>query len=262
MREVISSTYKNLRKDLESDVFFLSAPKSGRTWVSVMLCMYFHRVYHTPPQFSVFEKEVAHQYGLPYIRFSHDTLTSRRNKFYSLIPRTFRIQNKKIIFLVRDPRDVAVSLFHHLTKRQSLWDGHISVFIRNETFGMPALVSFLNEWQDLLERRGNYLLLHYENIHHHPKHSLETLLSFIGIEETFDESLSFAIEDAQFENMRRLEEVDGMKSKSLRYIGSGNARKVRKGQIGSYMEELSEPDISFLNKYMSENLKPGFGYLS
>ena len=59
-----------------------------------------------------------------------------------------RFTRSKIIFLVRDPRDVVVSHFHQVTKRANnpfLFDS-ISDFVRNEKLGFNRIIHFYNLW--------------------------------------------------------------------------------------------------------------------
>ena len=69
------------------------------------------------------------------------------------------LKSKKIIFLVRDPRDIVVSLFHGSRTRDLVYDGSdISVFIRDKNCGFPKIIKFMNIWANEIKKGETDLL--------------------------------------------------------------------------------------------------------
>ena len=71
-----------------------------------------------------------------------------------------------------------------------------------------------------------------------------------------------AIEYGRFENMQRLERTNALNTPKLRPLGTReiNSRKVRKGKVGSYREELSREDIAYVDDVVFRELAPQLGY--
>src|SRR5213594_4032446 len=103
-----------------ADMFVISIPKSGRTWIRTFFCAYFCKL--RGHEFTL----QPEQYGdpaIPRVIYSHDLFEHRtkgdlwdriRGKY--LIPAK-ELRRAKIILLVRDPRDCFVSLYVQMTRR-------------------------------------------------------------------------------------------------------------------------------------------------
>src|SRR5213595_2236978 len=147
----------------------LSVPKSGRTWLRAFLCAYFYKRFGLeftlrPGRYSLL--------GFPRIVFSHDLFEHRtkgdrwdrvRGKY--LVPRR-ELKRAKIILLARDPRDCFVSLYLQLTRRDpnapaKLRQKSVSEMLRDENFGMRAIISTMNDWLSELSKRNNFSLVRY-----------------------------------------------------------------------------------------------------
>jgi hypothetical protein len=98
----------------------VSFPKSGRTWLHVMLARLAHGA-HAPFVLDV-----------PGVLFTHDDADKP-----SLPLRTDfgRYADRKVVLLVRDPRDVLVSYFAHRTRRDRTYDGTLSASRRSSPPG-------------------------------------------------------------------------------------------------------------------------------
>src|SRR6266508_3831194 len=113
---------KTGRKMLCADAFVVSFPKSGRTWIRVFYFAYLAKL--TGREFSWSSNAFPE---FQKIVFTHDRWEHRllpgwwdfiRGKH--LVPPLAR-RKKKIVLIVRDPRDVVVSLHFHLMKRSHVF---------------------------------------------------------------------------------------------------------------------------------------------
>ena len=101
---------EEFRKLRLADVVIVSFGKSGRTWVRVLLSRFFQlRFGLKPSAFIGFDNLHRKDEGIPRVFFTHDNylrdFTGNRDSkrdFYG----------KKVVLLVRQPADVAVSQFH------------------------------------------------------------------------------------------------------------------------------------------------------
>src|SRR2546429_8139924 len=171
------------------DAIILSIPKSGRTWLRAFLCAYFCRRFGL--EFTLRPGRYALP-GLPRFVFSHDLFEHRtkgdrwdrvRGKY--LVPRR-ELKRAKIILLARDPRDCFVSLYLQLTRRDpnapaKLRRKSVSEMLRDENFGMRAIISTMNDWLSEFSKRNNFILLRYEALRASPAENFRDLLAVLGV---------------------------------------------------------------------------------
>ena len=101
--------WQEYRKLHQADLVFVTCPKSGRTWVRIMLSRILQRR-HDLPETAVVGSTAFHRANpsLPVVLFTHDTnignYTGNRDSKADYA-------GKRIVLLVRDPRDIAVSSY-------------------------------------------------------------------------------------------------------------------------------------------------------
>lgn len=250
------------------DAIILSIPKSGRTWLRAFLCAYFCRRFGLEFTLRPGRYDVP---GFPRIVFSHDLFEHRtksdrwdrvRGKY--LVPRR-ELNRAKIILLARDPRDCFVSLYLQLTRRDpnapvKLKQKSVSEMLRDEKFGMRAIVDVMNNWIDEFSRWDNFTLVRYEAMRASPAEHFRNLLAMLSEspdEDVFQEALEFS----RFENMQKLEAAGAFDSNILHPgdVRDRESFKVRRGKVGGYREYLSGDDQQFAEVVMRE-LDSRFGY--
>ena len=137
----------------------------------------------------------------------------------------------------------------------------ISDVLRDENFGIGAMINAMNEWMNEFSARRDFWLLRYESLRTDPATKFRALLARLG-EATPEMSIfQDALEFSQFENMKKLEAAGAFESKILR---AGDVRdpesfKVRRGKVGGYEEYLSAEDQQYAAEAMAQ-LDPRFGY--
>ena len=115
----------------EDDAFIVSFPKSGNTWTRFLIANLLHP--EQPADFSNIDRLIPESEGLtrnelnrvprPRIMKSHEYFDPR-----------FR----KVIYIVRDPRDVAVSQFQYYRKRRRIADDYpIEKFVSDSWRATP-----------------------------------------------------------------------------------------------------------------------------
>src|SRR6266487_4098573 len=237
------------------DMIVLSIPKSGRTWLRTFLCAYFCK--RSGHDFTL----TPERYGDPAISrviYSHDLFEHRtkgdlwdavRGKY--LIP-SRELRRAKIVLLARDPRDVFVSLYLQMTRRDlgtrdEFGRRTIGDMLRDQRFGIGSIVQTMNDWLDGFSGRRNFSLLRYESLRAAPAEQFGALLALLG--ETrpnmsiFRDTLDFS----EFSNMQKLEAAGVFDSKILqaRDIHDPESFKVRRGKIGGYEDYLSVEDRQY-----------------
>jgi Sulfotransferase domain len=251
------------------DAIILSIPKSGRTWLRAFLCAYFCRRFGLEFTLRTGRFDLP---GFPRVVFSHDIFEHRtkgdrwdriRGKY--LVPRR-ELNRAKIILLARDPRDCFVSLYLQLTRRDpnapvKLKQKTVSEMLRDDKFGMPAIVNAMNNWLNEFSQRDNFTLVRYEALRASPAEHFRDLLAVLG--ESLPDANIFqeALEFSQFENMQKLEAARAFDSNILHPgdVRDPESFKVRRGKVGGYREYLSAEDQQFAAAAITE-LDRRFGY--
>lgn len=249
------------------DIGIFSFPKCGRTWLDVQLGRALTQHYG----FQVEDlRKVGNMYKynseIPRFRLSHEGLPQRK-KPAELETSKHKFKDKKIIFLVRDPRDVFVSFYFHRTKRRQedegdkCFHGTISDFLKEETGGFETILRYFNIWYQNREVPKNFLLIRYEDMKKDPAAILKQVAEFSGLSFT-DAEIADAIEFASFENMQKIE--SGKKAAPVNLVAPDakdkDSYRVRKGKVGGYVDYFTPEEVALLNRKMSEILLPVFGY--
>jgi hypothetical protein len=221
------------------NICVISFPKSGRTWLRVML-------------------DRLH-IGLSY---SHDeTSHAERIACGNLSRNKDKYKNKKVIFLVRDPRDIVVSGFFQAVKRIGVFNGSLSDFIRDERHGIRKILLFHEIWFNNQQVPKDFHPVRYEEMHADCMAVMRRIMEFLQLRDISDDQLRESIQFAEFENMKKLER-DGFFSErygsilSPADINDEESFKVRKGRIGGYVDYLNEEDIAYCNRLMSDPGSP------
>jgi hypothetical protein len=168
-----------------------------------------------------------------------------------------------VLYFIRNPLDIAVSFAHHIGRD---YDSAISR-MADDAFAFCRKSDRLHNQlrQKLLSWSHHVLswvdsasfpvcLLRYEDMKSQPMETFEKAVRFAGLphnREQIQKSLDFS----SFDTLAHQESVDGFKEKS-----ASGSRFFRKGQIGSWREELTEKQAQQIVHDHREIMRR-FGYL-
>jgi hypothetical protein len=255
---------REFRRSLQINAYIVSYPKCGRTWVRMMLGRYLLGEQAGDP-LEVFELTKAKP-GVPNVEFTHDD--------YPQLKPTDRLctdksmyRGKKVVLLVRDPRDVVVSYYFQYTRRgakeranDAQFNGTLSDFIRQNIGGLNSIIGFYNIWALNRMIPASFYTLRYEALHTNPDDELHRLIEFLGIPDFGGTARKSAIQHATFKNMRRIEEADLLKNPRLRTGAAGDpeAFKVRRGVVGGYRNYFTPDDMLYVDDVIRRTLDPSY----
>jgi len=220
-----------------SNLIVVSYPKSGRTWLRVML----------------------DQAGIP-ADYSHLGSSHKGARPVDQLPFEFDPHHTRKVALFRDPRDTVVSGYYQATTRLRRYDGSLTRFIREPGHGIERTVAFNLRLAELTVGRGDFLTLTYERMLADAAGSLMQVATFAG--HPIDPATAARIAaDNTFERMQA-RELNGEYDERYR-IPLGNqhggdpvALKVRRGVAGGYRDELSPADWAYVDEVVERT-----GYL-
>jgi len=238
-----------------TDVYIISYPKSGRTWLRVLLGKAICLQYGLPDELMLDTHRLTSAAGLLRTHFVHDYSEILSGLHYRRLPERKReYASKKVVFVVRDIKDTLVSSYFQATKRTYKFKGPISEFVRSETFGVKKIVTFYNVWHNNSHVPKDFLLLRYEDMHQNPSDALIRTLRFIGLEQIEDRIIKEAVAFASFNNMKKMEAGGYFKDAKMRPGDAGDEEsyKVRKGVVGGYTTYLNEADIQYIDQTVAK----------
>ena len=264
---------KQFREIKKADFVIISPPKCGRTWLRTMLSGFLQTRYGIP-RGELLGYDNFHRLNpeVPRIRFTDDRYVSDYTRHRDT---KCDYYDRRVILLIRDPRDVAVSnyfqwkntvnpykiKFHKLPHEPD----KISVFdyAMNEDYGVPRTVRFLNAWEPELAKTRKHLLIRYEEMRADPGEVLKRIAEFMKISAS-EEQIAHAVDYASFENMRKIEKsndpVTGSRRLMPKNLDNPESFKVRRGKVGGYRDYFSDQELAEINDYIASNLAPSYGY--
>jgi len=259
----------------KTDVYLISYPKCGRTWLRLMIGKTIANHYQLPEEEDILLlrwKERVHP-QVEHITVVHEDKPMFKTPQELETTKT-RYAGKKVIFLVRDPRDVIVSSYFELKHRSKLFgetsyqrqkdivNDDMQTFIFQERSGIDTIIHYYNIWANNRHIPKAFLLVRYEDLRSDPGKEIGRIMDFLGLKMVDARAIQDAIEFASFDNMRKMEMNEIYKSEMLKPADrqDENTFKVRKGKIKGYLDYLSTQDIARLDQKIQTELSDFFGY--
>ncbi len=264
-------TAERAAKFADADVLVVSYTKSGRTWLRVLLSNLFSR------RFGLSDKELLDGDNLhrqaplvPKVYFAPDTKFPYPELGPALV---FASSRQKVVFLVRDPRDVAVSFYFHVKHRAGARELRrkkipeaaraldLDSFVLDPDFGAARTVAYLNRWAAARAGLRATHLLHYEELVADTIGTFTALLDFLG-QPTDPTLVAEVVAFAAFDSLQQKEREGFFTSDRLGRTRAGDPEtgKVRQGQVGGYRERLRPETVRALDRLVRDTLDPVYGY--
>ncbi|XP_061167121.1 sulfotransferase 2A8-like [Saccostrea echinata] len=229
------------RKD---DVFISSYPKSGNHWLNAIVPRLLNSSLDTSHRMSnQFLELISDLHELqnapsPRIMTSHLP--------YRYLPKE---NNGKIFHSIRNPKDVAVSAFHHYTTDPMVkdyvhpdWAHFLDDFLRGECY-YGSWFEREKEWKEAArENPGKILIVYYEDLKKNGMETMQQISNFLGTssDPTF---LQAVYDDCSFEKVKERE-----KGKPWEFI-------YRKGEVGDWKSFFTVEQSEKLERVFNEKMK-------
>jgi hypothetical protein len=189
------------------------------------------------------------------------------------------LRHKPVLFLARNPIDIAVSWYHQFTKRQSrakqelinhsiahpidrrtveMWE-----FVRHSDIGLPFLIDYQNTWARNIAELDSGLLVKYEELRTDPVPTLHRITRLMG-EDFSEEEIRQAVEWGSFDNLQKLETSGTFSQGGMKLVNANDPStfKVRRGKVGGYREDFEPEQVAELEALVRDNISPELGYCS
>ena len=237
--------------DNENDFFLISYPKSGNTWLRVMLAyaleadgereIAFHNIHeyipdsHIPQQLN----EVVHNSEAAFNSFpvriikSHDSY----RPYY---------KRKKVVYILREGKAVINSFYHYINARRPK-KVETDVFVKGNTYEVGSWSNHLLGWKNA---DANVLFVKFEDLKDDPKKEVTRILDYLGLELT-EEKIEEIVAKASFNRMKEFEQKYGYYSDKRTEEGK-KVSFVRKGQKKETSSIFSEEEFKLFEHFNRE----------
>eukprot|EP00111_Clytia_hemisphaerica_P023050 TCONS_00067818-protein len=284
-----STLYLNQHKSFqesevyEDDVWICTFPKSGTHWMQeIVYCL---------RNGMDFEKAKSSSLTLrvPFFDFSSVTMADQTEQIYKALgkpckagselvdhtprPRTIKTHlsydmlppkihetGAKMICVVRNPRDVCVSLLNHFYLTENFTgDVELIADIMLKDIGpfyAPFFTHILSYWKQC--ENPNLLIVHYEEMQKDIAGIIKRVAKFINAKEYSDDQIEKLIEHTSLDNMKVNTSVNGTGTVDTVIKLMQNEQKgslINKGKTGGWKNKLKEETIQRFQKWEEKWLK-------
>ncbi|XP_024093073.3 sulfotransferase 2A1 [Pongo pygmaeus] len=241
----------------DEDVIILTYPKSGTNWLAEILCLIHSKgdpkwIQSVP----IWERSPWVESEIGYKALSE----KEGPRFFSshlpiqLFPKSFFSSKAKVIYLMRNPRDVLVSgyfFWKHMKfiKKPKSWEQYFEWFCQG-TVAYGSWFDHIHGWMPRREEK-NFLLLSYEELKQDTRRTVEKICQFLG--KTLEpEELNLVLKNSSFQSMKE-NEMSNYSLLSVDYVVD-KAQLLRKGVSGDWKNHLTVAQAEAFDKLFQEKM--------
>ena len=225
---------------LPDDIFLVSFPKSGNTWTRFLLANL--RFPDQPANFENINRLIPDPEGTAkrdFDRMPRPRIIKSHECFDPRYPR--------VVYIVRDPRDVVVSQYHYHRKLRKIGDDSpiekfVTRFLAGETCPHGSWGQNIATWLYTSEGSPRFLLLRYEDLVADTARELAKVVEFLHLTAS-PELIAQAVERSSADSMRKLEKKQPDKNELMK-----GSRKdlsfIRAAGSGGWRKDLPVPEAA------------------
>jgi hypothetical protein len=238
----------------DDDRFLVSYPKSGNTWMRFLLA----KLIAGDADFGSIEKTIPDIY-----RHSDLQLAPISSPRLLKSHEYFDPRYQTVVYLVRDPRDVVLSYFHHHRKFRLEFgelpiDDFVAVFLEGRLDRYGSWRKNVGSWIGTRGLDDLFCLLRYEDLRRDTATELTKAALHLGLKADPD-AIADSVRFCEFSRMQQIERQHGRQWQALRGTRQDLAF-VRKGQVGAWQDELPKTAIKAIERSCGPLMRD-LGYL-
>ncbi|XP_053545900.1 sulfotransferase 2B1-like [Bombina bombina] len=244
----------------DDDIFNITFPKSGTTWMMEILSLI--KTNGDP----TWIKTVPNWDRVPWIEApgvgeklqtangNPRLITSHLGRH--IFCKSFSSSNAKVIYTIRNPKDVLVSFYHFARmsaffKDPESFDQFINDFLSGNV-GYGSWFDHVKGWMEFAGKE-NFMLHSYEDMQKDLRGSIKKIAKFIG-KELEEETLESIVQNVTFENMKE----NCMANFSLLpdlYMDQKKSPFMRKGISGDWKNHFTVAQNEYFDQIYKEKMK-------
>lgn len=261
-------SFQNHFQAHDKDILLASLPKSGTTWLKALLFSIVNRAKYAPSTSPLLSSN-PHEL-VPFIEFT----LYQKNKVpelndipsprifsthvpYASLPASIKHTKCRVVYICRNPFDSLVSFWHFAAVEGRLkWtmEEYGGKFCEGEVGFGPFWSHMLGFWKESLERQEKVLFLKYEDFKEDTVFQVKKLAKFIGFPFCLEEEKQGVVEEIINScSLRKLKELEVNKHGKF-MPNFRNKSYFRKGEVGDWVNHLSQSTVEQLDKVIQEKL--------
>jgi len=254
--------YRRRMRARAADVYLLSFPKVGRTWLRVMIGKLLAEHYgHPELAVGELDDETRRFPGVPRVVVKHDGAPHRSTPD-EIDADKGEFADSKVILVVRNPLDTTVSNYFQVTRRENTFHGDMAAWLAEPRGSVASMLRYYSVWAAQRHVPEQLLLVRYEDLKADTARELRRVAAFLGMDGVSDATIAAAVEHGSFSKMRAREAsrpADGSRFAAGRE-GDPESFKTRKGKVGGYIDYLTPEQVAWLQGKVGNEMDRWYGY--
>lgn len=243
------------------DVWVISWPRSGTTWVQEIVYLIqtnldldLEAVKNIEQRFAFLENAYP---GLKTMEEMRSPRLIKSHLPFHLLPEQMETVRPKVIYVVRNPKDILISYYSFLKmltplKFEGTFEEFCDRFTKDKVYYSPWGKHVRGAWE--LEKEGaNVLIVKYEDLHKDLAANIERIASFLN-KKLSREQMAAICHHCQFQNMRQNNSVNYSWWDDYGIRDKTQSQFLRKGQVGDWKNHITAFISRRIEKMVQDNL--------
>jgi hypothetical protein len=229
----------------EDDICIVAYPKSGNNFLLFLIAML---LYRKKIDWATKGELIQNVTSEPIQNLPYPHLVWSHKSYDPVYP--------KVIYLVRDPRDVVVSYYHHFLKyfgETRDFDEFFDAFMEGDIG--PGMWDWnIESWLNNQDKvKNGFLLVKYETLLKNTFNEAKRIVGFLNLDRTDDE-INEAVNWASFDNMKALEQKQRDHLNLNVPTANPNMPFVRQGKANKWKSVLNKEQQQQINRAFDKTL--------
>jgi hypothetical protein len=256
------------RKIAGADSWVVGYPKCGNTWFNLMLRKALTIIYGLDD--AAIPRILSDwRFGRPFTRVpaigvTHHMPLFNVEGYQDMTIDLDMFSGRNVVLLVREPKDVLVSLYMHNVYRETtpLYQGDLESMVYSDVYGIEKFLKYYVAWHEQRAVPRSLMLVRYEDLSGDTEKVLGEALKFLGVPRVDAGFVREVVAYGSFENMRKIERTQEVKLRTLAPAAHPReeAFQVRKGLVGDHVNHLAAATIRYIDRRVEADLPAEFGY--
>ncbi|XP_044864880.1 amine sulfotransferase-like isoform X1 [Mauremys mutica] len=260
---IVTPEYIDSLEDFEirdSDVFVVTYPKSGTVWTQNILSLIYHEGHRDGTEnMEIVDRVPWLEYNIrnmDYVRRPSPRLFATHLPYY-LVPRDLKNRRTKVIYVARNPKDVAVSYFHYsslsvLLETMPDFNIFLERFLARKV-GAGFWLDHITGWSTHRDD-FNILFLTYEEMKKDLRGAVLKICKFLG-KQLNEKELDTVVEKATFDQMKTDPRANYESKQKANFLEPGKGHFLRKGTVGDWKNTMTVAQSERFDNIFKEKMK-------